>query len=116
MFPTDKDGQRRPVYDGTSLDQVGSVAQLGDRSAPSAGRWGWNLYSESSQSGGDFDPMKTCLTWMKVFLFGLGMTSFVRAEAGPWLNELSVQAGAAIPTQVNHLSDSQAVGPTAGIR
>ncbi len=74
------------------------------------------MHIESDESGRHFHPMKTFLKWISAFLLFSAATAFVQAEAGPWLQELSVQAGGAFPTEVNHLSDSEKFGPVGGIR
>jgi len=60
--------------------------------------------------------MMNFLKWFMVFFLGFGMGTLVRAESGPWLQELSLQAGCAVPTEVNHLSDSEKLGPVGGVR
>src|ERR1700733_10517000 len=60
--------------------------------------------------------MKNVLKWFLIILLASEMATVVWAEAGPWLEELSVQAGGAFPTEANHLSDSEKPGPIAGAR
>jgi len=50
------------------------------------------------------------------FLLAAGTAAGAWAKAGPWSQELSLEAGAAYPTAVNNFSDSEKMGPMGGAR
>ena len=53
---------------------------------------------------------------MLAFLLTVGMTMNVRADSDSVPQEISLEAGAAFPTGVNHFSDSEKIGPVGGVR
>ena len=50
------------------------------------------------------------------FLLATGVTAGMGADPGPWSHEISLEAGAAFPTDVNRFSDTAKMGPVAGAR